>query len=364
MLPFLAKRWFLLLLLGGVLVAWLWPDALEWTRSHWVRPQLVMALALFLSAWSMESRSLYEALLRPWAALWASVISYGFLPALGWLNGAFLPIPEDFSIGIMICASVPCTLASAVLWTRMAGGNEATALLTTFITTGLSWFATTAWLTGTTGSHVEINTKAMMADLALILVVPVAVGQLARTGPTFRWIAVRFRKPISVISRLLILVIMLRAALAVSDQLRDQAVALGTLTLLGTAAICIGMHLLALFGGVWTGRLIGFDRPSRIAIAFAGSQKTLPVSLALLDLYFPGYPLAVVPMLFYHAGQLIVDTFIAEQWAADAVGSKQWAVGSSASGTPTLPQETIVADSPSSLPTARSPLPTETDGSM
>jgi sodium/bile acid cotransporter 7 len=72
--------------------------------------------------------------------------------------------------------------------------------------------------------------------------------------------------------------------------------------------------LLALVGGIWTGKLFRFDRASRIAIGFAGSQKTLPVSLALWELYFKQYPLAVVPLLFYHAGQLIVDTFVADQW--------------------------------------------------
>jgi solute carrier family 10 (sodium/bile acid cotransporter), member 7 len=313
MTAFLVKRWFLIVLLAGIAVAALSPRSLRWT--DWVRPQPVMALALFLAAWTLESRSLYLSFLRPWPALWAVVVSYLFLPALGWLTGMLLSV-VDFQIGLMICASVPCTLASAVLWTRMAGGNEATALLATFITTAMSWLATPAWLAWGTGREVQIDTAAMMTDLAVILVLPVGVGQLARAVSPLCWFATRFKPLLGVISRLLILVIMLKAAAAVSGQLSDRAAELGIVTILFTAVLCIGNHLLALFGGVWTGRLFGFDRPSRIAIAFAGSQKTLPVSLALLELYFKHYPLAVVPLLFYHAGQLIVDTFIADQWAA------------------------------------------------
>jgi sodium/bile acid cotransporter 7 len=311
MAAFLVKRWFLLLVAAGVFVAWLWPQALGWT--DYAQPRPLMALALFLTAWTLESRSLYNSLLLPWPALLAVVISYGLLPALGWLTGSLLP--TDFRIGLMICASVPCTLASAVLWTRMAGGSEATALLTTFLTTGLSWGATTAWLTYTTGTQTVIDSGHMMADLALVLVVPVGVGQLARATP-LRWAADRFRKALGVVSRLLILVIMLRAALAVSTQLGERAASVGTWTLLATAALCVGNHLAALFGGIWSSGWLGFDRPSRIAVGFAGSQKTLPVSLWLFEMYFANYPLAVVPMLFYHAGQLIVDTFIADQWAA------------------------------------------------
>src|SRR5262245_19112076 len=243
MTAFLAKRWFLLLLISGILLAWFWPGLLFWTR--WVPPQLVMALALFLTAWTLESRSLYEAVLRPWPALWAVAISYGFLPALAWLTGLLLP--DDLRIGLMICASVPCTLASAVLWTRMAGGNEAVALLSTFLTTGLSWFATTAWLAASTGSTVEINTGAMMADLALILIVPVVVGQLLRAFSPLRWVAREFRASIGLLSRLMILVIMLRAALSVSTALEKGTAAMEAWMILATAGLCVGNHLLALF---------------------------------------------------------------------------------------------------------------------
>jgi sodium/bile acid cotransporter 7 len=313
MLPFLAKRWFLLTLVAGVLVAWFWPNALAWTGAAWLHPKYLMALALFLSAWTMESRSLYQAAVHPWPSLWATTISYGFLPALAWISGSHLLWIDEFRIGLMISASVPCTLASAVLWTRMAGGSEATALLTTFITTGTGWLATPLWLVWTTG--VVTDTSQMMSDLLLMLVVPVGVGQLARSVHWFRAVASRYRSVLGAVSRLLILLIMLRAAVLVSDQLSQKAAGLGVGTVLGAAIVCLGNHLAALFGGYWSSRHLGFDRSAQIAVAIAGSQKTLPVSLTLLELYFPAYPLAVVPMLFYHSGQLIADTFIADIWA-------------------------------------------------
>src|SRR5262245_9156311 len=127
MRAFLRQRWFLLLLLGGVALAWLRPD---WLRpaTRWLEPRAAVAPALFLMAWTLESRSLLSAFLQPWPALWAVGISYGALPALGWLAGTLLP-DADLRLGLLIVASVPCTLASAVLWTRMAGGCDATALL-------------------------------------------------------------------------------------------------------------------------------------------------------------------------------------------------------------------------------------------
>ena len=43
------------------------------------------------------------------------VVSYLFLPAFAWIVGGFSPFP-DLRVGLLLAASVPCTLASCVLW--------------------------------------------------------------------------------------------------------------------------------------------------------------------------------------------------------------------------------------------------------
>src|SRR5438128_10034947 len=119
---FLGKRWFLLLLLGGLILAWIGP---AWLRpvTDWLDPRVIVGCALLLMSLGLESRRLYDALRRPWPALWALAISYGLLPALAWSAGPLLSDP-GLRVGLLISASVPCTLASAVIWTRMGGGNE------------------------------------------------------------------------------------------------------------------------------------------------------------------------------------------------------------------------------------------------
>lgn len=307
---FLAKRWFLLVVVLGAVVAWLRPGWLDWSRL--VPAQAIMALALFLVAVTLESRKLYQAVIHPFAALWALVISYGVLPALSLYVGRWLLPNDDFRIGLMITSAVPCTMASAVLWTRMAGGNEAAALLGTFLTTFTSWFATTAWLALGTGSLVELDTAGMMLSLALILVLPVGVGQALRAVPVLARVATSYKTPLGVVSRLLILVMILRAAVEVSERLGTDSESVGIGSVALTALVCLGTHLAALAFGYWSSRLIGLERGNQIAVAFTGSQKTLPVSLYLYDVYFSKYYLAVLPMVFFHVGQLVLDTFIAD----------------------------------------------------
>ncbi|HEY7154644.1 MAG TPA: bile acid:sodium symporter [Gemmataceae bacterium] len=311
---FLRRHWFLLVLVAGVSLAVARPDWLRPLTAQ-VPPRGVVAAALFIMAWGLESRSLGRAALRPLPALWAVLVSYGVLPALGWLAGR-LVTETDYRIGLLIMTSVPCTLASAALWTRMAGGSEATALLVTLLTTATSWLATTAWLTWTTGAAVGVDSAAMMRELLVILVLPVALGQLARASPPLVRLAHRCRTVLGVVSRLLIFSIIVKAAVDVATRLAARTDLPSPALLLGTAGLCAGVHLIALFAGLWGGQALRFDRPSRIAIAFAGSQKTLPVALLLFETYFKeAHPLAVVPIMFYPLGQLVLDTFIAERLA-------------------------------------------------
>jgi sodium/bile acid cotransporter 7 len=313
MRTFLARRWFLLLILWGALLVWLWPGTLGWTRL--LDPALTGAVAVFLSAWSLESGRLFGTLVRPWPALWAVVISSGLLPALAWALTHLLP-HADLRLGLLLIASVPCTLASAVIWTRLAAGNEATALLVTLLTNLTGWLTTTAWLLAGVSVAAGLEAGPMMGKLLLVLVLPVGLGQLLRAAGPLARVADQHRFTLSVVARLLTVTIMLKAAVAVRDRLDLEETPVNGWLLLLVAVLCLAAHLAALAGGLASSRVLGFDRANRIAVALAGSQKTLPVALILFDAYFTAYPLAVVPLVFFHVGQLVVDTFIAEWLAA------------------------------------------------
>src|SRR5689334_18012096 len=123
---FLARRWFLLLLAAGVGLAAVWPAG---ARPAMARVPLrgVVALSLFLMALGLEGRRLAAALRRPLPVLAGLLISAGAVPALALAAGAMLP-GDDLRLGLLVIASAPCTLSSATLWTRFAGGNEALAM--------------------------------------------------------------------------------------------------------------------------------------------------------------------------------------------------------------------------------------------
>src|SRR5439155_26639842 len=99
MKKFFFKRWFLLLLVGGLSLAAGLPRSLQPVVGV-LEPRMIVSVALFLMAWCLESRHLWSTLLRPWPAVWAVLISYGLMPALALKASLILEI-ADFRIGLM-----------------------------------------------------------------------------------------------------------------------------------------------------------------------------------------------------------------------------------------------------------------------
>jgi sodium/bile acid cotransporter 7 len=71
------------------------------------------------------------------------------------------------------------------------------------------------------------------------------------------------------------------------------------------------VHTIAWWFGFKTAAQLGMDRGEQLAVAFAGSQKTLMVGLAIA-LQYGG--LTVLPMLAYHIEQLLIDTLLADRF--------------------------------------------------
>lgn len=313
MLPWLARRWFLLTLALGLGVALSSPQTLRpWTDRLPLR--LVVALSLLLASWGLEGRLLVRALGRPASVTWGLLISFVVLPMSALALRPLLPRP-DVALGLLLMLSVPCTLSSAVLWTRQAGGDEAMALVIVVATNTLGCIITPLWLSAAGPVAVQFDVPRMMQSLALVLLVPVAVGQLLRQLPGVAAFMGRHRVAHGTVARVLIALVLIAAAVDAASQASELTVTL----VMTTAVVCAGLHLVGMFLGVVGGLVANLTRADRIAAGIAGSQKTLPVALYLYGAYYRDeYPLAVLPLLVYHLAQLLLDTVIADRLARAA----------------------------------------------
>jgi sodium/bile acid cotransporter 7 len=326
----LKKRWFLLMLLvlisGGMAAgAWLPADRAQRLGTA-INPSVVTGIVLFLMSFSLDGERLGASFRAPGPVLWASVVNLGAVPLLAWplMQAQLTP---DFAFGLMIAGSVPCTLAAVSVWTRKAGGNDAVSLLATVVTNGACFLVTPFWLGLATPARVSLDAASMIGRLAAAVLLPAVLGQALRTLPVPARISKAYKIPIGVLAQIFILSILFSAACNAGTQLHRLGAQASGGGLFLVWISCVAVHVIAMLIGMAGSRAFGFERDDRIAVAFASSQKTLPVGLLIAtdptmfgnpNLLGPGegVPFALFPMLLFHVSQLFIDTAVADRFAA------------------------------------------------
>lgn len=268
-------------------------------------------VVMCLTGVTLRADAIRRSVTRPTAAILASSINMFALPAMCWLAWQFLP--SKLGAGLYVVGLVPCTLASAAIWTRRAGGDDSIALLTTMVT-NLACVAVVPiglWLG--MGQTSDIPIADQVGKLFTIIVIPLALAQACRRWGLAAW-ADRNKPLLSQVAQVGILVMVFFGSLATRRLIPEApsptmiAGAAFGLVILALAAATV--HVSALWMGISGGRRLGLDRDQQIAVGFSGSQKTLMVGLQIaIDC-----GVSVVPMILYHLLQLLIDTWVAQRW--------------------------------------------------
>lgn len=322
LMRWLKQSWFLvalvILLPGGMI--WGWQTTDEWRRSTvgQIHPTTTTVCILFLMAFSLDTSRLRESFRSPAPVLWGMIVNIGILPLMAWPLAHCFSL-TDFSLGIMIAAAVPCTLATASVSTRQAGGNDAVSLLVTLLTNIVSVALTPLWLKWSVAVEANIDPWPIIGNLATTVLLPTVLGQAARAWSPLRQLAIARRMQISITAQCLVLAIVAKAAVEAGGRLQSQATWPHQYDFATLLVVCAGLHAMAMGIAELGGRWLRLSREDRIASVFAGSQKTLPIGLLLAAM--PAItgelslPFITFPILMFHAVQLTMDTAIADQIA-------------------------------------------------
>lgn len=345
---FFKQHWFLttlaFLILSGLSLGLAGAGPTVSRVTDLLNPRWVTAGVLFLMSYSLDSGKLWRAFQAPGPVILGFLLNYGLVPVLAWL---LLPLQQnaDFRYGLMIAATVPCTTAAASVMTRKAHGNDAVSLLTTLSTNLSCFILTPMWLRWTTGASVPFDTFQMMTELMQAVLIPTVLGQLLRIPAKSRQFAVRYKVQIGIAAQVLIELMVFTAALRAGTKLyemrappaqvetgvsisadetgADSGAATQREPVTATALVivllsCAGVHVGVLATGWFLARRLGIPAPEAAAVAFAGSQKTLPIGLYVATnpaTFGVAYPFAMFPMLLFHTSQLFLDTAVASRLA-------------------------------------------------
>jgi sodium/bile acid cotransporter 7 len=227
-------------------------------------------------------------------------------------------LPAELATGMIVATSVPCTLATASVFTRRAGGNDAVSFLVTIITNLACFLVVPAWLWLLVSGESQADIRQAQIDygeialgLILLVVLPIVVAQCLRQLRTVGAWAARHKHSLSLVAQAGVLLMVLIGAVDCGERLgmvsNGDAVSSSSIVKMIFAVTLV--HVTLLLVGFALSKMLGFARIDAIPVALAGSQKTLMVG-AYLALAVG--PLAILPMVAYHAAQLIIDTLLAD----------------------------------------------------
>jgi sodium/bile acid cotransporter 7 len=308
----LKKYWFLLGILVAGALGTLLPQLAAGLNPRSFSTNGIVVILFLITGLSLPTDAIWKGIrdvrLHLYLQLFIFVLTPAwFLGTLALLRGV---LPQTFNVGILALACLPTTVSSCVVFTQSAGGNAVGAMFSSTMANGLGVLVSPLLLSFVLkGAHHALPSSEVariLLNLGLTMLVPFAAGQLIRLLFA-RQFASRHRAALGVVSNSLILVIIFFAfgKSAHGGLFHDSALDL----LLPLAYLALS-HLLLVLASVAGARLIGLGAGNRVAALFVAPQKTVAMGLPLLSAYFASSPdilaAAILPLLFYHAFQLLV----------------------------------------------------------
>ncbi|NBB19873.1 bile acid:sodium symporter [Runella sp. CRIBMP] len=216
-------------------------------------------------------------------------------------------------LGIFYLATLPSTVSSSVVMVAIAGGNIPAAIFNASISSIIGIFITPLWMSRLLEKQdADFDISSIILRLCLEVLLPVILGFFLHKK-WGKWTE-RYNGTLRIFDQVIILLIVYTsfcesfANNMFSDQSLGEIVALGFWMLLFFAVMFGIMFLVS--------RWFGFNRPDTITVLFCGSKKSLVQGAVMGKVLFPNavtLGVVLLPLMIYHALQLLVGSMIAQQ---------------------------------------------------
>ncbi len=222
-------------------------------------------------------------------------------------------LAPNLAFGLMFIALLPSTVQSSIAFTSIARGNVSAALCSASVSNLAGIILTPVLVALLLTTHGGGFSLAALKDISLQLLLPFALGQLAR--PILgKWLLTH-KTITSLVDRGSILLIVYAAfsegvVAGVWSQLSWQSLIL--VIVLDTVMLAIVLVITTV-----ASRRLGFSKEDEIAIVFCGSKKSMASGIPLANILFAGQAigLIVLPLMLFHQIQLMVCAGLAKRYA-------------------------------------------------
>ncbi|WP_420148961.1 bile acid:sodium symporter family protein [Spirosoma sp.] len=310
--------WFILALLAMIGLAKLWPEPgiQEGFFSLSSLATYGVSLIFFFYGLKLNFDQLKEGLRNYRLHLVIHLTTFVVFPAVVLAARSLLLTPDTelLWLGIFYVAALPSTVSSSVVMVSIAGGNIPAAIFNASISSLIGVFITPVWmsylLSSTNGQY---DLTGVISKLTLQVILPVILGLLLNRW--LGWIAAKYKSALRYFDQITILLIVYTAFCESFALHSFEKISIDDL--LWLAGLMLGLFFL-IFGLVTLfSQLLNFNREDRITALFCGSKKSLVQGSVMANVLFPGSMagVALLPIMMYHALQLIVASIIAQAMA-------------------------------------------------
>lgn len=219
-------------------------------------------------------------------------------------------------LGIFYVAALPSTVSSSVVMVSIAGGNMSAAIFNASISSILGVFITPIWMTLFIGEmYAEMDTTQVIIKLCFQVLLPVIVGLCLHKW--LGYLTERFKSGLRLFDQIIILLIVFTSFCeSVNGKMFDH-VPLSQILILSIGMLLLFLCILLIMHGLSI--VLKLNREDRIAVLFCGSKKSLVQGAVMGKALFPD-PLilgvVLLPLMLYHALQLVASSIIAEAMAS------------------------------------------------
>ncbi|MFF3393833.1 bile acid:sodium symporter family protein [Streptomyces sp. NPDC002669] len=275
-----------------------------------------VALLFFLYGARLSTAETLEGL-RHWRLhLTVLICTFVAFPLLGLAAGGLVPyvLTPQLHSGLLFLCLVPSTIQSSIAFTSIARGNVSAAICAGSFSSIAGIFLTPLFAAVLLGEEGGGFSADALLRIAVQLLLPFVAGQLLR-----RWIGgflTRRKKILGRVDRGSILLVVYTAFSAgMVTGVWHQVTPARLGALLGVEALLLALMLTI---GWYGAKRLGFGREDRVAIQFAGANKSLAAGLPMASVLFGAQAsLAVLPLMLFHQMQLMVCAVIAKRRSHD-----------------------------------------------
>lgn len=218
-------------------------------------------------------------------------------------------------LGVFFLAALPSTVSSSVVMVSIAKGNIPAAIFNASISSLIGVVVTPLWvglfIASATG---DFDVTDIMIKLVFQVLLPVFIG--ISLNSRFGGIAEKYKKQLKYFDQAIILTIIYTSfCKSFSEHL---FAGFSTLELFGLAAGMMALFFVVFLCVGLLSRLFGFSAEDRITVLFCGSKKSLVHGTVMSKVLFQHSTITgivLLPLMLYHALQLIAASIIAQGMA-------------------------------------------------